>query len=48
MIDDGTLTIINTLYCEFHPNKVIEYTTTDKINLMKDIRDLGVNLVEWH
>ena len=48
MIDDGTLTIMNQLWCEFHPNKVREYTTTDKLELMQKIRDHGVELTEWH
>lgn len=48
MINDKTLTIINELWCEFHPNKVREYTTTDKYNLMDRIRGAGVELTEWH
>lgn len=48
MIQDGTLTIMDQLWCEFHPNKVREYTTTDKLELMQQIRDHGVELTEWH
>jgi len=48
MIKNNTLTIVKELWCEFHPNKVREYTTTDKINLMQTIRDHGVKLTEWH
>lgn len=48
MIKDRTLPIMNELWCEFHPNKVREYTTTDKLELMNQIRQAGVELVEWH
>lgn len=48
MIKDGTITIPKILMVEFHPNKVIEYTTTYKNELIKRIKDLGVNLKEWH
>lgn len=48
MLKDGTIGMINQLWCEFHPNKVREYTTTDKINLMAAIRAAGVELTEWH
>ncbi len=48
MIREGTLTIMDQLWCEFHPNKVREYTTTDKLQLMQDIRNAGVDLTEWH
>lgn len=48
MIIDGTITIPSALYVEFHPNKVPEYTTTYKNDLVKRIRQLGVKIEEWH
>lgn len=48
MLREGNITVINELWCEFHPNKVREYTTTDKLELMDSIRRSGVELVEWH
>lgn len=48
MLKDGNITVMNELWCEFHPNKVREYTTTDKLELMQDIRNTGVELTEWH
>ncbi len=48
MLKDGTLNLMDELWCEFHPNKVREYTTTHKNELMADIRAAGVNLKEWH
>lgn len=48
MLKDGTITIPAYLLVEFHPNKVIEYTTTDKLELVEKIKSLGVNILEWH
>lgn len=48
MILDGTITIPKILMVEFHPNKVIEYTTTYKDDLFNRIKDLGVDIREWH
>ncbi len=48
MLQDKTIGAINELWCEFHPNKVREYTTTDKNELMAAVRAAGVKLVEWH
>lgn len=48
MVADNTITIPAVLLVEFHPNKVVEYTTTDKIHLMKKIKDLGVDIKDWH
>lgn len=48
MLNTGTLNYMNELWCEFHPNKVREYTTTHKLELMNQIRKAGVELVEWH
>lgn len=48
MIVDGTIKVPAVLLVEFHPNKVVEYTTTHKDELMKRIEDLGVDIKEWH
>lgn len=48
MIKDGTDLIPETIMCEFHPNKVLDYTTTDKLNLIKKLKDRGVRIIEWH
>lgn len=46
MIKDGTDEMINELWCEFHPNKVAEYTTDDKISLINRLKCGKV--IEWH
>lgn len=48
MIKDETIKIPNVLMVEFHPNKVPEYTTTYTNELKQIIKDMGVNLVDWH
>jgi len=48
MIDDGTITIADKIFVEFHPNKVQDYTSTDKENLINEIKSLGVNIQDWH
>jgi len=48
MIKDGTITIPSAMYVEFHPNKVPEYTTTYKDELVARIRKLNVKIEEWH
>lgn len=48
MIEDETILIPDNLMVEFHPNKVTEYTTTDKNDLILEILKLGVNILEWH
>lgn len=48
MIKDGTITIPDKLLVEFHPNKVIEYTTEFKNKLVQLIKDLNVDILEWH
>lgn len=48
MIKDGTDKIPNTMMVEFHPNKVPEYTTTDKNDLILELKNRGVNIKEWH
>lgn len=47
MILDGSIKLVAKLYAEFHPNKVPEYTTTDKNNL---IERLGAytEVHDWH
>lgn len=48
MIKDGTHTIPDWLLVEFHPNKVAEFTTKDKDDLIKKLKSDGVNILEWH
>lgn len=48
MIKQGTIKIPKLLMVEFHPNKVVEYTSTYKEHLVKQIKALGVKLYEWH
>jgi FkbM family methyltransferase len=48
MIKDNTDRICDWLLVEFHPNKVVEYTTTDKNNLIAKLKRRGVNIKEWH
>jgi len=48
MIKDKTINIPHLLMVEFHPNKVREYTTTYTNELKQRIKELGVNLVDWH
>lgn len=48
MIDDKTITIPNDLMVEFHPNKVVDYTSNYSNKLKDRIRQLGVNLTDWH
>lgn len=47
-LEDGTAEIMNVLLCEFHPNKVITYTTQDKLNLIEKLEDQNVEVAEWH
>lgn len=47
MLDDGTVEIMNELYCEFHPNKVRDFTTTDKILLIEKLNQL-TKVFDWH
>lgn len=48
MLKEKTIQHIDLLLCEFHPNKVVEYTTTHKNELIKRIKDAGVDVLEWH
>lgn len=47
MLRNGTIKYIDKLYCEFHPNKVTEYTTTDKIALIDRLQRM-TDFTEWH
>lgn len=46
LIQDGTIKYIDRLAVEFHHNKVTDYTTTDKNNLVKQLESL-TDLEEW-
>lgn len=48
MIRDGTDKLVNELLVEFHPNKVTDYTTTDKNDLIQRLTYRGVEVYEWH
>ncbi len=48
MIADGTDKIPHVMMVEFHPNKVQEYTTTHKNELIQKLLDRGVVIKEWH
>lgn len=48
MILDKTIFIPSKIMVEFHPNKVREYTTTFKNELVRKIKDMGVPLEDWH
>lgn len=48
MISDDTIHIPAVLMVEFHPNKVVEYTTTYTNELIQRIKDLNVDIKEWH
>jgi FkbM family methyltransferase len=48
MLLDGTISLIDQLWCEFHPNKVVEYTSDYNSRLIERIRNAGVELIEWH
>lgn len=47
LMDEDSLKLIDLLLVEFHPNKVISYTTTDKNNLVLEAKR-HTNIVEWH
>lgn len=47
MIEDDTISIPKLLMVEFHPNKIPEYTTTDKNDLIKEVSKY-TRIVEWH
>lgn len=48
MIEDRTIHIPAVIMVEFHPNKVIDYTTTYTNELIERIRSMDVNLKDWH
>lgn len=47
MIKDKTIDIPDLMLVEFHPNKVSDYTTTDKNKLIKEVSK-HTRLIEWH
>lgn len=47
LLATGTIELIAQLWVELHPNKVTEYTTTDKLRLMKQLRR-RTYFEEWH
>jgi len=47
MLKDDTVSCIDKLLCEFHPNKATNYTTNDKINLIDRLSKFTI-VKEWH
>lgn len=48
MIHDNTDLICDWLLVEFHPNKVVEYTTSYKNQLLAKLKSRNPNVREWH
>lgn len=48
LLKDRTINLIDHLWVEFHPNKVTEYTTTDKNELVEKLQRQVPNFWEWH
>lgn len=48
MLKNGTITNIDRLWVEMHPNKVVDYTTTYTDHLIKQIQHTGVEVTVWH
>lgn len=47
LIEDDTIRLIDMLWVEMHPNKVTDYTTTYKNNLVAQLKQL-TDFQEWH
>lgn len=47
MLKDGTHKIMDQLWCEFHPNKLVDYTTDYKDDLVARLRK-DIKVEEWH
>lgn len=48
MIKDNTDKICDWLLVEFHPNKVVEYTTTHMNELLAKLKSRNPNVRKWH
>lgn len=48
MIADETDLIPHVMLVEFHPNKVTDYTTSNKDGLIRKLQKRGVNIKDWH
>lgn len=48
MIGRGSDLICNWLMVEFHPNKVVEYTTDHKNQILERLKARNPNVREWH
>lgn len=48
MITDNTDKICDYLMVEFHAGKVVEYLTTDYLDLVERLKQRNVNILEWH
>ena len=47
MLSDGTAGYMDKILCEFHPNKVQDYTTDDKNDLIRKLSKV-TTVEEWH
>lgn len=48
MIANSTDRLISQFLIEFHPNKVRDYTTTNKNDLIQRLAHRGGDIIEWH
>jgi FkbM family methyltransferase len=48
MLQDGTASMMNELWVEMHPNKVVDFTTTEAQELKQKIIEAGVIVKDWH
>lgn len=48
MLNENTIDLVNGLWVEFHHNKVTDYTTTYKNELVERIKKRVLNFWEWH
>ena len=47
LINEGTITNINEIYVEFHERFMSDESVESKLDLIKIIKDLGVQIYEW-
>ncbi len=48
MIKNGSINYLDEIWIEMHPNKVTKYLSSDRDNLIKDIKDTGIVYKKWH
>lgn len=47
MLEERTASIPEIMMVEFHPNKVVDYTTDDKLELITKLKNF-TNILDWH